>query len=122
MRKRLINICAILILAFSIYGCGQTAEVTSAIVTETVEPQDTEAESEEVSNEVEPDNTVAEEEQEQDEDETDLMSNITAEDMFFYKINDNGAVVTGLREKYKNYLQENMPIDNEIEIPDTLFG
>ena len=122
MRKRLINICAILILAFSIYGCGQTAEVTSAIVTETVEPQDTEAESEEVSNEAEPDNTVAEEEQEQDEDETDLMSNITAEDMFFYKINDNGAVVTGLREKYKNYLQENMPMDNEIEIPDTLFG
>ena len=122
MRKRLINICAILILAFSIYGCGQTAEVTSAIVTEIVEPQDTDAESEEVSNEVEPDNTVAEEEQEQDEDETDLMSNITAEDMFFYKINDNGAVVTGLREKYKNYLQENMPMDNEIEIPDTLFG
>ncbi|MDE6748051.1 MAG: leucine-rich repeat domain-containing protein [Lachnospiraceae bacterium] len=134
MRKRLISICTTLILVFSIYGCAQTTEDTPAAKTAgsalydteaergKAELQDTEAGSAEISDEAESDNTVAVEEKEQGEDETDLMSNITAEDMFFYKIDNNGAVITGLRAKYKNYLQENMSMDNEIEIPDILFG
>lgn len=36
-------------------------------------------------------------------------------------MNDNNAVVTGLQEEYKSFLQENMSI-KEIEIPDTLDG
>ena len=47
MRKKLISVGIVVILLFSIYGCGQTADDTLATETATVETENTETESEE---------------------------------------------------------------------------
>ena len=47
MRKRLISVCATVILGFSIFGCARTAEVAPAAETESVKTESTESEGEE---------------------------------------------------------------------------
>ena len=122
MRKQLISICTTIILAFSIYGCAKTSEDALATETENVGPQDTEAAREEASDKDALDKTVAGEAHEQGEEETDSISDAMEQDMFTYIIDDNSAVITGLQAEYENFLQENMTIHGEMEIPDTLGG
>lgn len=94
MRKRLISICAVVILVFCTCGCAKTVEDTLATETENAGPQNTKPENK----------------------ETAPMSDATDQDMFTYTIDDNRAVITGLKAEYENFLQENMVI------PDTLGG
>lgn len=123
MRKRLISICMIVTLVFSIYGCAKTAEDFLATETENVGSQDTEAENEEASDEGDEDKTIVVEEHDQGKDETDLMLDTTERGMFTYIIDDDSAVITGLQARYENSWRNNMPAyKRKIEIPDTLGG
>lgn len=128
MRKRLISILTMVVLVCGIYGCAQTVQGTSDVETknaetENVEPQDAKAEN----REEELERPEAGENQGQDEENREpegeeADSNASEQDMFTYKIRDNGAVVTGLQAEYEDSLQEGMSIDREIKIPDTLGG
>lgn len=126
MRERIVSIFIIVIFVFSVYGCAQMTQNTSGVETENTETEKAELQNEETGDgeaedEGESDRSVAKEKWEQDKEETDSASN-AAEDMFTYRIKDNGAVVTGLREAYESSLQESILTDREIEIPDTLGG
>ena len=122
MRKQLISMGTILILAFSIFGCAKTAGDAFATKMESAGLQDTEAERKEASNERELEQTVVGEEHDQGETETALVPDATEQDLFTYIIDDDHAVITGLQADYEISLQENMSIDGEIVIPDTLGG
>lgn len=122
MRKQLISMGTILILAFSIFGCAKTAGDAFATKMESAGLQDTEAERKEASNERELEQTVVGEEHDQGETETALMPDATEQDLFTYIIDDDHAVITGLQADYEISLQENMSIDGEIVIPETLGG
>ncbi len=103
MQKRLISICIVVMLVFSICGCAKTAEDTLVMEpvteTESAEPQNTKAENQETSSEEALDETAAEE-----------------QELFTYIIDNDRAVITGLQAEYENFWQENMVI------PDTLGG
>lgn len=113
MQKRLINTFITIIFIFSICGCAKTPQDAPVAEAEPPEPQYTKGQDTEIEVEGESDKPARE--------ETASVSNATEQDIFTYIINDNNAVVTGLQEEYKSFLQENMSI-KEIEIPDTLGG
>ena len=120
MRKRLISVCIVVMLIFSIFGCARTAKgapvVAYVIERENVESEATEAESEDVADERDVDKCLVGEEHRQDKEETDGMSDAVKRDMYTYVVGDNGTVITGLKEEYKDIIHRY----REIEIPHTL--
>lgn len=121
MGKRLLSICAALILIFNIYGCAQ-AEDTLTAESASAGQQDVKTENKEVSDAEVSDNTSSEKESDQSGGKTDSAPNDTKQDIFTFIIADNNTIITGLQEEYGNSLPENVFIDGEIEIPDTLGG
>ena len=130
MRKRLISICIVMILVCGIFGCAHTAVGTPVVFfvaerkntwpegTE-AEPEITGAGSEDAADGRYADESVVGEECERDEEETDLMSDAAKWDMYTYVVGNNGTVITGLKEEYKELLQQNITY-RYIEIPHTL--
>ena len=104
MRKRLISICNVAILVFSIYGCAQTAEETSTTEPKTVETENTEtknreaADTENAETEIGVTNT-SEEEYEQNEEETKLIADIS----------EQGEQPEAVQSQWQVYIQPDMP-------------
>lgn len=121
MRKRLISVCIVVMLIFSIFGCARAPKgapvVAYVVEKENTESESAEAESEDATHDRDVDKSLVGVESKQDKEKTDGMSDAIKRDMFTYVVGDNGTVITGLKEEYYRYILRQ---HGEMEIPHTL--